>query len=241
MENRQIEYHLSASQIKTYQLCPLAYYFKYVENVVSEFIGSSFPFGRAMHCAFKAYVKGVTHISDLMQNWTDEWKDAQNGALIRYAKTDSPTQMPALAERMLLKLTQAWRPNTVFEVESKYRGKIAGYDVIGVVDAITLARDERYKQIVDLKTTATKGISNDYELQLGTYSILTGIERAEIVQVTKSLDPFVEIAQINAGLLRKRTERTFGAVGKAIAEGLFYPVRSYNCQNCGYSRSCEKW
>lgn len=91
-----------------------------------EFISSSLPFGRAMHKSFQAYVTGTEHISDLMQQWSDEWKEAQNGALIRYAKMDSPTKMPQMAEQMLLKLTQSWKPKTVLETEAEYNGKIAG-------------------------------------------------------------------------------------------------------------------
>jgi len=49
--------YTSFSAITTYQACPLRYFFRYVEGLPEETVGSSLVFGGAIHSALEAHFR----------------------------------------------------------------------------------------------------------------------------------------------------------------------------------------
>ena len=47
--------HLSYSSVNTYQQCPLKWYFRYVEKIPEEVIGSALVFGCAIHSGIERH------------------------------------------------------------------------------------------------------------------------------------------------------------------------------------------
>ena len=228
-------YHLSPSQINSYMSCPLRYRFNYRDKLAPEFISLALVFGGSMHRCFSAYCEGAHHISDLMSIFKREWEMSLNrGPLIRFGKTDSPAKQEALAERMLLALMKEWKPQGISDVDLEVEGVIAGFDVIGILDAIADGK------IIEFKTSSRVG-GGDHTLQVGTYSLLTGISAVTVVELTKTASPVVSITEFNGKLLWKRIEMIYQAVGNAIGEGRYYPCPGWMCAACGHSGACEKW
>ena len=70
--------HVSVSQIRTFQICPRRYQFRYVLGATPEHVSSNLVLGSAVHSALAGYylalVNGDPIVGDeLVQTFVDEW------------------------------------------------------------------------------------------------------------------------------------------------------------------------
>src|SRR6187401_393778 len=143
--NRRARDYLSFSAIRTYQTCPLQYFFRYVAGLPKETISASLMFGSAIHRAvehhFRRMLEGqpAPSAEELLAEYREGWKD--HTAPIRFGKDEQAGSFDSLSERMLqaFAASELARPaGRILAVEETLRGPvIPGLpDVLGRVDLI---------------------------------------------------------------------------------------------------------
>src|SRR5438105_4278554 len=81
--------YLSYSAIKTYQGCPLRYYFKYVAGLPENLVAASLLFGSGVHAALEAHFRGLfignlLSLDELLDAFWQAW-ESRRPAEIRFA------------------------------------------------------------------------------------------------------------------------------------------------------------
>ena len=251
--------YISFSAIRSYQACPLQYFFRYVAGLPKETISSSLMFGSAIHRAiehhFRRLLEGQTApgVEELLAEYKLGWQD--HSAPIRFAKGEDASSYDALAERMLRTFANgdlAAPAGRILAVEETLRGElIPGLpDLLGRVDLITEEPDALV--ISDWKTSRSRYSADQVEdsgEQLLLYSELARSFapgkrlRLEFAVLTKTKDVALDRHILPADPLRiARTKRVVERVFRSIEAGHFYPVPSpMNCGGCAHRDACRKW
>ena len=244
-------HHLSVSQVKLYLLCPLKYFYRYIQRLSAP-PSSELTLGRSVHVALETNFRQkittqhdlpLTHVTDAFSDaWEQEAKDTAFDAdekpgqikddginiLTVYHPTVAPTIQPKMVEQPF-ELTFANAPYT-------FKGQI---DLIDVHD-----------RIIDHKTTkrapSPEQIAQD--LQLTAYSLahhtLQGRPESALrldVAVRTKVPRIVHLETTRQPTDHVRFLKLLGYVAKGIQSGLFYPNPNFTCPSCPYRRHCEAW
>src|SRR4051812_32044480 len=138
--------YISFSAIRTYQTCPLRYYFKYVAGLPEESVAATLVFGSAIHRAiehhFHALMAGqeAPSILALLSAYDADWQD-RDVIPIRFGKDETREGLRAMAQRMLEAFSASCfsRPSgRILAVEQPLRGMIVTGvpDLLGRIDLI---------------------------------------------------------------------------------------------------------
>jgi CRISPR/Cas system-associated exonuclease Cas4 (RecB family) len=251
--------YISFSAIRSYQTCPLRYFFKYVAGLPEDTVSSSLIFGSAIHRAvehhFRCLLEGQEppNAKELLAEYRIGWKDRTN--LVRFGKDEDVNTLDTLADRMLKAFATsdlAKPAGTIVAVEETLRGPIIPGlpDVLGRVDLILETAEELV--ISDWKTSRAK-YSED-QVQDSTEQLLLYSElardfapgkkvRLEFAVLTKTKETSIERHSAMADPLRvDRTKRIVERVFRSIEAGHFYPAPSMmNCPGCPFKDPCRKW
>jgi len=251
--------YISYSAIRTYQNCPLQYFFRYIAGLPKETISASLMFGSAIHRAiehhFRRLLEGqaAPSVAELLAEYQLGWQD--HSAPIRFAKDEDAASFDGVAERMLTAFASsdlAQPTGRILAVEETLRGEIIPGlpDLLGRVDLIVEEPDELV--ISDWKTSRAR-YSQD-QVEDSTEQLLLYAElardfapgkrvRLEFAVLTKTKEVSIDRHSAPADPLRVgRTKRIVERVWRSIEAGHFYPAPSpMNCGGCPYRGPCQKW
>ena len=261
--------HISASQLRSYSGCPLAWRLSRTHR--PEHVSAALIFGSAFHQAAELFyqkrLEGKTAtLDDLIRAYDSKWlehdtpKDGKPPLPVKFRAKSDPATLRQTAERMLEAFLAHVETNTgeVIAVEEEFLIQMApGLPKLkGRIDLIEIKVDPaggRHLHLVDLKTAAKRMTLEDVDRgQLDLYAIAmreTGlleqlrlplVLRVDVVTKTKS----PEITPIPIAPNRYNENRVIAKareVWKCMSAGVCYPSPSWMCSGCGYKTLCNKW
>ena len=252
--------YISFSAIKTYQQCPLRYFFKYVVGLPEESVSASLVFGSAIHRSIEHHFrellagKPLPELDALLAVYRQEWGD-RNGGQIRFGKEETKGSLDSLALRMLAAFAAsdlAVPEGRILAVEEELRGSlIPGLpDLLARIDLIVETPNELV--IADWKTSRTRWSAEQVEesaSQLLLYSDLVRqlapgkALRVEFAVLTKTKLPSAERHGFLVDPTQvERTKATVARVWWAIEAEHFYPAPSaMGCAACPFRQPCRQW
>lgn len=261
--------HISASQLRLYADCPLAW--RLFRTQRPEFTPAALVFGSAFHAAaelfYQARLEGQkAQLQDLITAYDLKWsqhRTPQNGKQpipIQFSAKSDETTLRDTAVRMLECFLTHAEANIgeVIAVEEEFEVEMApGLPVLkGRVDLIEVRKDmsgNRVLCLVDFKTAAKRiGTADIDRDQLDLYAIAmrqTGLLEQvglplvlRVDAVTKVKAP--EIIPITVAPNpdnEKRVVAKAREMWKAMSSGVCYPAPSWRCSSCGHRSLCGKW
>jgi putative RecB family exonuclease len=252
--------YMSYSSLRTYQSCPMKYYFKYTVGLPEDTVSSALVYGSAVHQAIEHHFRELlagnpSPASDiLLAKYWESWHD-RNSQTVRFCKDEDADTLGVLTERTLTAFQQsdAARPEgLILAVEEELRGQVIQGcpDLLGRVDLIVDRPDALV--ICDWKTARSRWSreqAEDASEQLLLYSELAKDLapgkplKLEFVILTKTKAVAVERLLLPVEPARvARTKRIVRNIWQAIDSGYFYPAPSaMNCPTCPYRQSCRSW
>jgi CRISPR/Cas system-associated exonuclease Cas4 (RecB family) len=252
--------YLSLTAIRTYQSCPLRYFFKYVAGLPERTISASLAFGTAIHRALEHHYRELAlggaapGLPSLVTAYQAEWTQRPD-VQIQFSLGDDRASLDRLAERMLTAFvasSAAVPEGRILAVEEQLRGGvIAGLpDLLGRVDL--MVGTPRELLVVDWKTSRSKWSAAQVEEaseQLLLYAELardvTGGKqvRLEFTVLTKTKEVAIERHRFPVDPARlARTKRTIERVWRAMEGEHFYPAPSLiGCSGCPFRQPCQQW
>lgn len=250
----------SFSALRTYQGCPLRYFFRYVAGLPEKTVSASLIFGAGIHRAIEHHFRELLEGNEppsqdaLFLAYEQEWQERQQqGAPI--AKEESKDSLDSLARRMLAAFQQstlATPAGKVLAVEEELRGNLVPGvpDLVGKLDLIIEKPDELV--ISDWKTSRTRW--SEEQIIDGSEQLLLYAElakdfapgkpiRLEFAVLTKTKEVAVQVESLKVSQRRvDRTKRVVERVWKAISSEHFYPSPSpMACGSCPYREPCRSW
>lgn len=252
--------YISFSAISSFQRCPLAFKFRYLDQLREDVVSASLVFGGAIHSAIELHFNELMagnpapDLDTLLYSFQDAWRNRENGS-IRFNKGDDENTLGELAERMLRAFQSssgAVPEGRILGVEEELRGGIIPGvpDILGRIDLLVETSDAVV--VTDWKTSRSRWNANqatDNADQLLLYSelvrdLVPGKSlRTQFMVVTKAKTPSVEMhtAAVSPRQIA-RTKRTVQRVWRAIESGNFYPTPSpMNCSGCPFKAACREW
>jgi putative RecB family exonuclease len=252
--------YLSFSAIRTYQSCPLRYWFRYVQGLPEKIVSASLVFGSAIHRAIQLHHQfllegnGPPDLDALVAAYREEWSERQ-GEGIKFSKDNDRASLDSLAVRMLVAFRQsdlAIPQGRILGVEEEVRGEIVPGipELLARLDLITETPEELV--ISDWKTSRSRWSRDQVEdsaEQLLLYSRLVrdwapGKRlRIEFAVLTKTKAVAIERHSLPAnGVQVSRIVRVVERVWRAIEAQHFYPSPSpMACPSCPFRDPCRKW
>jgi putative RecB family exonuclease len=252
--------YISFSSIRTYQSCPLRYYFKYVEGLPEESVAAALVFGSAIHRAIEYHFQEIMAgnkppVADsLLAEYEAAWLE-RDGESIRFGKDETRQSLDQMARRMLeaFAIGDIAKPaGRILAVEETLRGAvIPGLpDLLGRVDLIV--ETDTALVVTDWKSARSRWSSEQVEEsceQLLLYSeLVRGFApgkavRLDFAVLTKTKEVAIERHSAAVDPWRvERTKRVVQRVWQAIQTGNFYPAPSpMNCPGCPFQGPCHGW
>lgn len=251
--------YFSFSAIKTYQTCPLRYFFKYVAGLPDDLISASLLYGSSIHKALEFHHRRLLagyappSLDDLLGQYNESW--AEREAEIRFGKGDDRASLDKLATKMLTAFQQhdlSKPAGKILGVEEELRGVlIPGLpDLLARIDLIVDTPAELV--VSDWKTSRAKWSDHQVEdesAQLILYSELVKDLapgkplRVEFAVLTKTKEVAIDRHSMPVTPQAvDRTKRIVERVWNAIQSEVFYPAPStMSCPSCPFREPCKKW
>ena len=249
--------YLSWSQVSSYQSCPRAYAFRYVDQAEPEFTPSSLCFGGAIHSAIslhhEARLEGAdppTH-EQLMSLIRYDLEPV--AAPIRFNKDEDRDSLLSLAERLIQAYLASDLANPEGEIlciEESVRASLDDDlpDLNGIVDLVT--RVEQGLIVTDFKTTRSawndqKAEENAGQLRLYGELVRRQLEDAPVhalqfLTITKAKSPKVQLHVISASDEKlNATLDQVREVWRGIEAGVFPPRPGWTCRTCPFQSQCD--
>jgi len=249
--------HISYSQIKSYCMCSLKWYFS--RHFESESVSSALVFGKSWHAAVEYYyqqhMQGVTaDVTQLRKVFQAEY--AKEVKPITYRKTESADILFEKAQQMLKVFCDNVIPGKVVALEEEIRCTLQQDmpELLGYIDLIEICRNDRGEDelvLVDHKTAARKPDAPDYN-QLLLYAIaahkLNLVKqynlplRLRFDYITKTKEPsYLQFRFEPDHDKAKRLLATMRSCCHGMREGIIFPNPGWQCSGCGYKKLCGKW
>jgi len=252
--------YISFSALRTYQACPLKYYFKYVVGLPEESVPATLVFGSGIHRALELHFREIQSghpppsLATLLAEYEQCWQDRQSAPL-QFGKDENEQTLHQLASRLLVKFASSAvaRPaGRIVAIEQQLRGRIVVDvpDLLGYIDLIV--ETDQALLLIDWKTSrgrwGAEQVQDSLE-QLLLYSVLVDnlvphhLVQLQLTVMTKTKEPAIDsfIRPVDPQRL-ERTKRVLQRVWRSIEAEHFYPAPSpLNCGSCGFRRSCHAW
>ncbi|WP_254511409.1 RecB family exonuclease [Anatilimnocola floriformis] len=251
--------YISFSAIRTYQQCPLRYFFRYIAGIPEETLSAALVFGSAIHRAIEHHFRKLLESSkaatpeEMEREYQLEWQ-AQS-LPIRFSKDEQADSFDDLAKRMITAFAQsdlAKPAGRILAIEETLRGQLVPGlpDLLGKVDLILETPTELL--VSDWKTSRSKYTQDQVEesaAQLLLYGELakdfapSKRLRLQFGVLTKTKEVSVEVHRVTFEQAQlDRTKRVVERVWQAIKAAHFFPAPSQmNCPGCPYRDPCRKW
>lgn len=251
--------YISFSAIRTYQQCPLRYYFRYIAGIPEETVSAALVFGSAIHRAIEHHFRRLLETNypategELLSEYRAEWQE--QSLPIRFSKEEQVESFNGLATRMLAAFVQselAKPAGKILAIEESLRGEIIPGlpDLLGKVDLIVETSTELV--ISDWKTARSKYTRDQVDesaAQLRLYGELakdfapSKRLRLQFGVLTKTKEVSIDSHGFRFDQTQlDRTKQIIQQVWTAIQAEHFYPAPSQmNCPGCPYREPCRKW
>jgi putative RecB family exonuclease len=249
---RETTPHWSFSAISLFILCPMKYYFRYIEHTEVERTNVSLPFGRAFHAVlslraekgsdysvedakedFAVYFRGETEVSENLTYKPDESFDSwlEKGCdMLDVALADWPDDY------------------TVKSVAEAFSVNVPGLSkpLVGEFDLVTV--DGGDETICDWKTASVKWPNRKADRDLQATVFTYAYQQKYGVNPLFRFDVFTKAKNpVHQQLYTLRTNDDFdrfvflaNKIEAAVNTGVFVPVEScMNCVECAYSSRCK--
>ena len=252
--------HVSHSSISTFQACPLKWYFRYVQKLPEEVIGSALAFGSSVHSGIERHFQTLLEtghapeLDELLEAFDRCWATFDS-ELIKFGRGDNSESMRELASKMFTAFQAsdfASPDGTIVAVEESMQGEfVEGMpDVLARVDLAVQDGDDLV--LTDFKTSRSRWTGEQAQNsaeQLLLYSDLAGRVldgkriQLQFAVVTKAKTPVLEVHEVEFDSARlDRTKAIFSRVWDAIKSGNIYPSPTQmNCHSCGFKSACRAW
>jgi putative RecB family exonuclease len=249
--------YLSWTQVASYQQCPRAFAFRYVEHAAPDFVPSSLLFGSAMHEAF-----AMVHESEMeglpvpsSEELASTVSNLLNCSLlpVKYSRGESAESLNALGTRMVdafLASPEARPEGQPVCIEDRASGVIDPQipPIEGKVDFVRLTKDGLILR--DYKTARSRWNEDKVEegapqlrlyatvlnQQLDGWREITGME---FVTVTKAVKPVVTLHPVE---MRRASVQAsidqIGAVWDGIRKSVFPTRPGWPCKTCPFASRC---
>lgn len=261
--------HISASQLRSYSGCPLAW--RLARTHRPEHISASLVFGSAFHAAaeklFQMRLEGKTATHpELMEAYERIWleretpTDGKQPLPVKFSEKADPSILRQTAGKMLETFREHAEENMgeVIAVEEEFLIEMApGLPALkGRIDLIEIRRDlsgEKRLHVVDFKTSAKRMKLEDVDRgQLDLYAI--AIRRTGLLEqprlplvlrvdvVTKTKAPEVTPMELTPNRYNEsRVVAKAREIWKCMSAGVCYPNPGWQCSGCGFKTLCNKW
>ena len=248
--------HLSASQLKTFQLCPRKYFLAYVDRVEPAFRPVAFAFGTAWHHTVGRWLLGEAAEPALADHFRLTLHDelSRDGPPVLFDDGEDEVSLAALGDRMLRAFVgDVPPPEHVLEVELPFSmdladsttGDVLPVPLIGAVDAVVIEGGR--PAIWELKTAKRKWSANqlEFDMQATVYHLAAAQSdysdaTVKMVVTTKSSKPAVQVAALRRGPGDARdVVATAKSLLRAVEAGVDHPVRGWQCRTCQYAGHCR--
>jgi RecB family exonuclease len=251
--------YLSFSAIRTYQNCPLRYYFRYIAGLPEKTVSASLVFGAGIHRAIERHFQDrlagneAPTLNEMLEVYGQEW--AERGDEVQHIPDAEKMALAETAGRMLAEFqghAMAWPEGKILAVEETLRGPVVPGlpDLLGRVDLIVEEPDALV--IHDWKTSRSRWNTDqlhDAAEQLLLYAELASdfapgkqVKLAfSVLTKTKSVNIDQHVLSVlpqQADRMKRIVER----VWDAIEAQHFYPSPSpMGCAGCPFRGSCQTW
>ena len=251
------ELHVSASQIKTYLLCPRKYQLRYVLGAPPEHRSIHLAFGSAIHEALAAYYMGLRgnpeppsldHLCDVFTDSMTSFFDSDLPIDIPQGQSQEDIQNLGIA---LLGVFHADidPPQTVLAVEQPFAidicdpttGQVLEEQLIGFLDA--LVEIDGKTVIVEHKTAGRKWSQDqlDHDLQTSIYLAAIKADHLRLQTLVKTTTPKLHIYDlVRTPAQKQEAIKIICGVLTAIRAGAFWPQRGWMCCGCEFSKACAE-
>lgn len=251
--------HLSYSRVRSFQVCGLAYYMKYVAKEPPEHTPAALAFGSAFHrAAEEALVQrlagAVPVLDDLVKVFEAALDESEVSSPIRWGEREDRTGAVDQARRMLTAWLAAEQPaGRILSVEHPFEVEIAPWlpKLQGRADLVIEQEDAI--AILDLKTSRTHWGSD--EIEAGQDQLLLYREGLrDLIAATgkparlgwwvvgKVKVPWSEVVWLpEPPPTAARPIKVATLVLEAIERGLFVPTPGWPCASCPYRTACRNW
>lgn len=261
LQSLRRELHVSVSAVRMYLRCPEQYRFHYVVGQPEDTnqVPVALVFGGAVHHALACYYLGLKdhRRAPTLRKLTTEFREVLTAALQGPVDLGGSTaeEVANLGERMLAAFhAQAGTPK-VLAVEQAFKadlidpdsGEVFDEKLIGGFDAVVEGPDGR--PIVLEHKTAARRWSEDqvrHDLQGATYAHAMealGHELPITIRyqiLTKTKEPVLQIAEaVKTECEVEDARRTIAGVLRAVDARIFYPLRGWQCDGCGWALTCR--
>jgi len=252
--------HVSASQVKTYLLCPERFRQQYVTAQVPSHRSGDMVLGAAVHEVLANYHLrllqdgGLPTIESLVTMLDYELSEAEAKPVpILWEDDDGAAKARAVGKALLETYYQSARVHRVLAVEKPFvlsvvdprTGRPCEEQITGVVDLIEEDEDGRV-YISELKTAGRRfdDARLAYDHQVSIYaaarSVLgfpTASMRFRVLLKTKK--PALETIEVVRDEMQvAETQHVVRQVLRAVDAGIFYPARGWQCGGCPYRSTC---
>jgi len=243
--------HLSVSQMKTYLICPLKYYYRYVQHLPAP-KSPELSLGIAVHSALEVnFTQKIQSGEDLpLAVVTDAFSDAWKAEVpeIDFGAGEKSGKIQDEGIRIVGNYHATVAPTVQpKEVEERFELSFENvpYTFVGRKDLLdTNDRIRDYK--VTKRSPTPAQVAQD--IQLTAYSLA---HRLTHPQQESGLQLDVMVRTKSPKVLHLPAKRTpkdharflklLGYVGKGIQQELFYPNPNFTCPSCPYRKQCDAW
>ena len=226
---------LSASSLNLFLRCPYAYYLKEIEKVPPSFTDKVFV-GKLVHKTLENYFNHKKQEQDtnasLIDFLDDSYKELTSSSEISITKALNYKDESVDYLKQYESIAKTLAP---LEVEKEIQLEIAGVNITGYIDLLTVDR-----KLIDFKTTTQKTIklSSEYKMQLSIYSLVNIANSYYLHYITSSSFKEFKIKPLKHSFIYEIIE-TFN---NAYLSGAFTPsglTHPYACQYCAYKEQCK--
>lgn len=243
--------HTSASQLKTYSLCPRKYALRYLEQAEPEDKSPSLVLGSVFHSAigwfFEERLAGRDPTVDgAIEICHADFAAAVDGPPVRWGRWN-PGDLLEHCERLVRFFLEQEGRLEVTRVEQRFEvslehpvtGEPLPRPFVGYLD-LEVGKSET----IELKTSRSAYSEVDIisNLQFGAYSTVLptlGLESLSVWVIIKTKQPRLQKLRVLRDPARERWFFDAAlAIEKAIADGHFPPAPGWSCSSCEYRARC---
>ena len=247
--------HCSVSSIKSYLMCPMKYAHRYIRKTESSHRNVALVLGRSVHDALESFYLfcheqgGEPPVELLTDTFATSWRRGLLG--------DPPVKADDIGKDMdqgiaLIRTfhDQAPRPLRILAVEEAFAIPIAEDDerlLVGAIDAMVVDEDGRVV-LVESKTAkrrwAKDQLANDFQptiYQMAAREMhLADNPTIRFDFLLKLKAPAFESTEVHRSKAQEQEAmNVIRKVLRAVDADIFYPVRSWACNDCEYAHACN--
>ena len=255
--------HLTFSEARTFQGCPLKWHFQYREKAKPEQLSSAMLLGTCVHAAIQQVMEAIMAcdhlptIDGLMETYRKTWDAEAKDIPMQFSKGQDVETSEATAKRMIetfLTSDLACPQGEIIGIEENFRITLSDDlpDLAGRIDLVT--HENGILWITDFKTARSvpdQEAAEEAGEQLILYAQgcqpianqLGATIRLQFLYINKTKEPKVEASEIDMDSTRiHRSKLILRQIFKAMESDHIYPAPSpINCGGCAFRKRCMTW